>query len=54
VITCETGATRLIKKDTTLVPPKDKDAEFMKIMSDKVGRWNMIKLRMKMMLGMRE
>jgi electron transport complex protein RnfB len=53
VITCKTGATRLVKKDVALVPPKDKDAAFMKIMSAKVGRWNMLKLRLKMLLGMR-
>jgi ferredoxin len=54
VVTCETSATRLVKKETTLVPPKDKDAEFRKIMGDKVGRWNVLKLRLKMMLEMRE
>jgi ferredoxin len=54
VVTCETSATRLVKKETTLVPPKDKDAEFRKIMSDKVDRCQMLKLRVKMMMGMRE
>lgn len=53
VITCTTNATRLVKKEKALVPPKDKDATHMKIMSDKVGPWNMLKLRLKMMLGMR-
>jgi Fe-S-cluster-containing hydrogenase component 2 len=53
VVTCESGATRLVKKENALVPPKDKDAAFMKIMSAKVGRWNMLKLRLKMSLGMR-
>jgi NAD-dependent dihydropyrimidine dehydrogenase PreA subunit len=53
VITCKTGATRLVKKDVALVPPRDKDAAFMKIMSAKVGRWNMLKLRLKMLLRMR-
>jgi Na+-translocating ferredoxin:NAD+ oxidoreductase subunit B len=53
VITCESGATKLMKKEVTLVPPKTKDAAFMKIMSGKVGRWNMLKVRMKMMLGMK-
>jgi electron transport complex protein RnfB len=53
VITCKSGATRLVKKPVALVPPKDKNATFMKIMSGKVGAWNMLKLRLKMMLGMR-
>ena len=53
VITCESGATRLAKKPVALVPPKDKDATFMKIMSGKIGFWNMVKLRLKIMLGMR-
>ena len=53
VITCPSGATRLQKKLETLVPPKDKDAEFMTIMSAKVGKWNMLKVRMKMLLGMK-
>jgi ferredoxin len=53
VITCPSGATKLVKKETSLVPPKDKDAAFMKIMSAKVGRWGMLKLRLKMLLGMR-
>ena len=53
VITCESGATTLVKKPVALVPPKDKDATYMKIMSGKVGKWNMLKLRLKMMLGMR-
>ena len=52
VVTCESGATKLVKKPVALVPPKDKDATFMKIMSGKVGRWNMLILRLKMMLGM--
>ncbi|MFA5310016.1 MAG: 4Fe-4S dicluster domain-containing protein [Dehalococcoidales bacterium] len=53
VTTCASGATRLVKKATPLVPPKNKDAAFLKIMSGKAGGWGMIKLRLKMMLGMR-
>lgn len=53
VITCPNNATRLVKKEKSLVPPKDKDATYMKIMSDKVGLWKMLKLRLKMILGMR-
>ena len=53
VITCESNATQLKKKEEELLPPKDKDATYMKIMSRKVGRWNIFKLRMKMLLGLR-
>lgn len=53
VITCESGATRLYKKDKELVPPKDKDATYMKIMSRKIGGWNMFKLKLKILLGLR-
>jgi ferredoxin len=52
VVTCESHATRLVKKDVALIPPRDKDATLMKIMSGKVGPWNMLKLRLKMLLGM--
>jgi electron transport complex protein RnfB len=52
VVTCESHASRLHKKDNAFVPPKDKDTTFMKIMSRKVGRWNMLKIRLKMLLGL--
>jgi electron transport complex protein RnfB len=52
VVTCESHASRLIKKDVTLVPPKDKNTTFMKILAGKIGPWNMLKLRVKMLLGM--
>jgi ferredoxin len=52
VTTCPSGAARMVLKDTVLVPPKDKDTTFMKIMSGKVGKWNMLKIRVKMLLGM--
>ncbi|MDD5339263.1 MAG: 4Fe-4S binding protein [Dehalococcoidales bacterium] len=53
VITCPSGATRLILKEKPLVPPKDKDATYMKILSDKLGFWKSLQLRLKMLLGMR-
>ncbi len=53
VVTCESGASRLQKKDRELVPFKDKDTMFMRILARKTGRWNMLKLRMKMFLGLR-
>jgi ferredoxin len=52
VVTCESHASRLHKKDNAFIPPKDKDTTFMKIMSRKVGRWNMLKIRLKMLLGL--
>ncbi len=53
VTTCTTGASRMVKKEKQLVPFKDKDATFMKIMSRKLGRRGMLKLRLKMLLGMK-
>jgi Na+-translocating ferredoxin:NAD+ oxidoreductase subunit B len=53
VITCPSGATKLVKKETVLIPPKDKDAEFLTIMAAKVGKWNMLKLKAKMLMGMK-
>jgi electron transport complex protein RnfB len=53
VITCESNASQLRKKEMELVPPKDKDATYMKIMSRKAGKWNTLKLRLKMLLGLR-
>jgi Na+-translocating ferredoxin:NAD+ oxidoreductase subunit B len=52
VVTCEPRATRLVKKDVTPVPPKDKDAANMRMMSARFGKWNTLKLRLKMLLGM--
>jgi electron transport complex protein RnfB len=51
VVTCEQQATHLVKKDITPLPPKDKDATNMKMMAARFGRWKMLKLRLKMMLG---
>jgi len=53
VVTCKSNASQLRKKGEELVPPKDKDATYMKIMSRKAGKWNMLKLRLKMLLGLR-
>lgn len=53
VITCTANATRLSKKDEVLVPPKDKDDTTMKTLAVKIGRWNMLKLRLRMLLGLR-
>jgi electron transport complex protein RnfB len=53
VVTCTSGASSLVQKEEKLVPFKDKDTTFMKIMSRKLSTWDMLKLRMKMMLGMK-
>jgi MinD superfamily P-loop ATPase len=52
VVTCEQHATRLVKKDITPLPPKDKDETNMIMLGARLGRWKMLKLRVKMMLGM--
>jgi len=41
------------KKQAEMVPPKDEDAALMKIMSAKTRRLDMLKLRLKMVLGLR-
>jgi ferredoxin len=53
VTTCPSGASKMVKKEKQLVPFKDKDATFEKIMSQKIGRWGMYKLRMRKLLGMK-
>ncbi len=53
VVTCKSGASSLQHKATTLVPPKTKDATFMKIMKNKVGGPRLLWLRAKMRLGMK-
>lgn len=50
---CPSNANRLKKKEREIVPPKDKEAFDMKVLSNKVGKWNMLKIRMKMLLGLR-
>ncbi|HEY98536.1 MAG TPA: 4Fe-4S binding protein [Dehalococcoidia bacterium] len=53
VVTCESGASRMIQKEQKLVPPKDKDTMFMNILEKKIGRWDVFKLKLKMLLGIR-
>ena len=53
VATCKSGATRLRRKEDGLVPPKDNQAITMKTLSTKLGRWNMAKLRMRWLLGLK-
>ena len=53
VVTCESGATRLAKKTEVPELPLDKHDINMKILSGKLGWWGMLKLRTRMLLGMR-
>jgi len=53
VVVCPSDANRLVKKEPEYVPFKDKDSMNMEILSGKLGWWNMFKLRMKMLLGMK-
>jgi electron transport complex protein RnfB len=53
VALCPAGANRLVKKEPEKVPLKDKTAYNMKVLSGRVGAWNMFKLRLKMRLGLK-
>jgi len=53
VVTCQSNATRLRKKDEELVPPKDRDDTIMRTLTNKLGKWNMLKLKLRMRLGLR-
>ena len=53
VVTCQSKASRLHKKEQELIPPKDKDTMYLKIVSRKKGKWHMLKLRTRMLLGLR-
>ncbi|OGO30949.1 MAG: hypothetical protein A2Z29_00975 [Chloroflexi bacterium RBG_16_56_11] len=52
VVLCP-AANRLVKKEPEKVPLRDKATFNLETLSRKTGRWNMMKLRMKMRLGMK-
>jgi electron transport complex protein RnfB len=52
IATCEHGAMGLVRKEHPLVPPRNKDATFMKILSQKMDRKDLWLLRVKKLLGM--
>lgn len=52
-VTCRAGASILTRRKEQLVPFRDKDETFMKIMFRKLGRREMLLLRLKMMMGMK-
>ena len=53
VVTCESGASQMVQKELKLVPPRDKDTMFLNILEKKIGKWNVLKLKLKMLLGIR-
>jgi Fe-S-cluster-containing hydrogenase component 2 len=53
VAICPANAPQLKKKEKETIPPADKDSYNMKVLSYKVGKWNMMKIRARMWLGLR-
>ena len=53
VFVCPTGANKLIKKAEETVLPRDKDDFNMQTLANRTGRWNTLKVRAKMLLGMK-
>ena len=50
VVTCESNAIQLKKKEEEALPPKDMSDLYTKILSKKVGKWNMLKIGAKVLL----
>jgi ferredoxin len=53
VANCKAGASQLQKKGKELVPPKTREALAMNIMAKRKGKWSVIKVKTKKMLGLR-
>jgi ferredoxin len=53
VANCESNANQLKKKEVELLPPKNTDALYTKIMTKKVGKWNVLKMGAKILLKLR-
>ncbi len=53
VALCPQEAITLVKKEPEKVPPKDKVTVNMRALERRIGAWNMFKVRMKMLLGMK-
>ncbi|MBN1160737.1 MAG: 4Fe-4S dicluster domain-containing protein [Dehalococcoidales bacterium] len=53
VTLCPQGAVRLKKKEPEKVPPKDKVTVNMNTLARRVGWWNILKIRTKMLLGIK-
>jgi electron transport complex protein RnfB len=53
VVLCPAGANKLQKKEPEKVPPRDKTTVNMKALAGKVGPWNMLKIRARVLLGLK-
>lgn len=53
VVICSSKANHLRKNDNEILPPKDKKAFNMKALTGKVRIWNMLRIRTKMLLGLK-
>ena len=53
VLICPTNANQLLKKEKEFVPLKDKETVNRKMLSSRMGKWNMLKIRTKMLLGIK-
>ena len=53
VVLCSQGANALRQKEPVKIPLKDKTTVNMKTLSGRVGKWNMMKIRARMMLGLK-
>jgi electron transport complex protein RnfB len=53
VANCKAKASQLQKKEKELVPPKTRNALTMQIMAKRKGRWSVLKVKTKMLLGLR-
>jgi electron transport complex protein RnfB len=53
VVLCPAGANKMHKKEPERVPLKDKTAYNLNNLARKVGGWNMLKIRTKMLLGLK-
>ncbi|MFH0769485.1 MAG: 4Fe-4S binding protein [Chloroflexota bacterium] len=50
VVVCSSQAIQLRKKEEETLPPKNSSATYVKILSEKIGKWNLLKLGAKMLL----
>ena len=53
VVSCPSDANRLVKKQDETVLPRDKNDFSMQTLSNRTGKWNTLKVRAKMLLGMK-
>jgi len=53
VTVCDVNACYLKQKEKELLPPKDKEASYMKVMFKRGGTWDNLMLRMKTLLRLK-